>query len=131
MQKATDKADLFVKQIRNGSKTFDQLVENSDDAASKYNKGDFGYIRINDLPRKKLLGGHFYDSVFSLDLNQISGVIKSNMGYHIIRMKEIIKPHILEIDEKINPAAKKTVHDRIEEYLMMKTQEILFKESVL
>ena len=33
--------------------------------------------------------------------------------------------------KKINPAADKTVRQRIEEYLMMKTQEIIFKESVL
>ena len=42
MNKATEKADSFLNDIRSGSKTFDQLVEKSDDAASKYNKGDFG-----------------------------------------------------------------------------------------
>ena len=130
MDKATERAENYLKQIRSGEKTFDDLVENSDDSASKYNKGDFGYLRINDLPRKKLLGVHFFDSVFSLDINQISDIVKSNMGYHIIRMKEIIKPHVLELSEKINPAADKTVHDRIEDYLMMKTREEIFKESV-
>ena len=130
MEKATQRADSYLKELRNGSKTFDQLVENSDDSASKYNKGDFGYLRINDLPRKKLLGELFFDSVFSLKKEQISDVIKSNMGYHIVRLKEIIDPHVLGIDEKINPSVDKTVRERIEDYLMMKTQEDLFKESV-
>ena len=130
MDKASERADSYIKDIKSGKKTFDQLVESSDDSASKYNKGDFGYLRINDLPRKKLLGSQFFDSIFSLNLNQVSDVIKSNMGYHIVRMKEIIKPHVLDLDEKINPAADQTVRDRIENYLMMKTQEDLFKESV-
>ena len=130
MEKATNRAESYLKDLRSGSKTFDQLVENSDDSTSKYNKGDFGYLRINDLPRKKLLGEHFFDSVFELKKNQVSDVIKSNMGYHIVRLKEIINPHVLKINEKINPATDKTVRNRIEDYLMMKTQEQLFKESV-
>jgi len=129
-KKATARADSYLKELRNGSKDFDSLVENSDDSTSKYNKGDFGYLRINDIPRKKLLGEHFFDSVFSLNKNQISGVIKSNMGYHIIRMKEILEPRILNINDRINPAAEKTVKQRIEEFLMMKKQELIFKDSV-
>ncbi len=132
MKKATEKSEKYLKEIKSGKKTFDQLVEKSDDSASKYTKGDFGYLRINDIPRKKLLGSQFFDSVFNLKKNQISDVIKSNMGYHIVRMKEIIEPHVLQLDEKIDPAADEndTVRGRIEGYLLMRKQEILFKESV-
>ena len=130
MDKATERADSYLKELRSGNKDFNELVENSDDTASKYQNGDFGYLRINDLPRKKLLGDHFFDSVFSLKKNQISGVVKSNMGYHIIRVTEIIEPHILKLNERINPSVDKTVKQRIEEFLMLKTQEELFKESV-
>ena len=130
MDKATDRADSYLKELRSGNKNFNELVQNSDDTASKYQNGDFGYLRINDLPRKKLLGDHFFDSVFSLKKDQISGVVKSNMGYHIIRVTEIIEPHILKINERINPSVDKTVKQRIEEFLMLKKQEELFKESV-
>ena len=130
MDKATERADSYLKELRSGNKDFNELVENSDDTASKYQNGDFGYLRINDLPRKKLLGDHFFDSVFSLKKNQISGVVKSNMGYHIIRVTEIIEPHILKLNERINPSVDKTVKQRIEEFLMLKKQEELFKESV-
>ena len=130
MDKATERADSYLKELRSGNKNFNELVQNSDDTASKYQNGDFGYLRINDLPRKKLLGDHFFDSVFSLKKDQISGVVKSNMGYHIIRVTEIIEPHILKINERINPSVDKTVKQRIEEFLMLKKQEELFKESV-
>ena len=120
----------YEKELKSGSKTFDQLVENSDDSSSKYNKGNFGYLRIDDLQRKKLLGDNFFDSVFQMKQNQISGVVQSNMGYHIIRMNEVIEPRILNINDRINPDQDVTVKQRIESFLMIKKQEEVFKESV-
>ena len=130
LKKAAARADTYLKELQTGEKTFDDLVENSDDSASKYNKGDFGYLRINDITRKKLLGDVFFDGVFALKVNQLSNVIKSNMGYHIVRMKEILEPRILNLDDNINPTVTKTVRQRIEEFLIMKKQEEIFKESV-
>lgn len=128
--RARERALEYERQIKNGTKTFDQLVENSDDTSSKYNKGSFGYLRIDDIQRKKLLGDDFFDSVFNLKKGQISGVIKSNMGFHIIRMNDIYDPRILDIDDKINPESDTTVRQRIESYLIIKKQEDVFKESV-
>ncbi|MDX9801142.1 MAG: peptidylprolyl isomerase [Spirochaetia bacterium] len=128
--RARERALEYAKQINNGSKTFDQIVESSDDTSSKYNKGNFGYLRIDDLQRKKLLGDDFFDSVFNMKKGQISGVIKSNMGFHIIRMNEVYEPRILDIDDRINPESETTVRQRIETYLIIKKQEELFKESV-
>lgn len=128
--KARERALGYEKDLKSGSKTFDQLVENSDDSSSKYNKGNFGYLRIDDLQRKKLLGDNFFDSVFQMKQNQISGVVQSNMGYHIIRMNEVIEPRILNINDRINPDQDVTVKQRIESFLMIKKQEEVFKESV-
>ena len=128
--KARERALGYEKDLKNGTRTFDQLVENSDDSTSKYNKGNFGYLRIDDIQRKKLLGDDFYDSVFSLKQGQISNVIKSNMGYHIIRMNLVLEPRVLDIEDKINPDADITVKQRIENFLLIKKQEELFKESV-
>lgn len=130
IDKAKQRALSYEKELKSGAKTFDQLVENSDDATSKYNKGNFGYLRIDDLQRKKLLGDEFFDAVFALKAGQISGVIKSNMGYHIVRMNEVIEPRILELNDKINPELNVTVKDRIEDFLLMRKQEEVFRQSV-
>jgi peptidyl-prolyl cis-trans isomerase D len=128
--KARERALGYERDLKNGTKTFDQLVENSDDSSSKYNKGNFGYLRIDDVQRKKLLGDVFFDSVFTLKQGQISGVVKSNMGYHIIRMNTVLEPRVLDIEDKINPDVEATVKQRIENFLLIKKQEDLFKESV-
>ncbi|MCL2704921.1 MAG: peptidylprolyl isomerase [Spirochaetaceae bacterium] len=128
--KARDRALSYERELKSGAKTFDQLVESSDDTSSKYNKGSFGYMRIDDLQRKRLLGDEFFDAVFDLKKDQISGVIKSNMGFHIVRMNEIIEPRILELNDKINPDINLTVKDRIEEFLLLRKQEDLFRQSV-
>lgn len=131
--KARVRALGYEKNMKNGSKTFDQLVENSDDSTSKYNNGDFGFLRVDDTRMKNLLGQSFFDSVFSMSKGEISGVVKSNIGYHIIRMKDIIEPRILNINDSINPNNPEvvtTVKQRIETFLIMREQEELFKESL-
>ncbi len=128
--KARERALGYEKDLKSGLKSFDQLVENSDDSSSKYNKGSFGYLRIDDIQRKKLLGDEFFDSVFSLKKGQLSGVIKSNMGFHIVRMNDVLEPRVLDIDDRINPEGETTVRQRIESFLILRKQEVLFKESV-
>jgi len=128
--KARDRALSYERELKSGAKTFDQLVESSDDTSSKYNKGNFGYLRIDDVQRKRLLGDEFCDAVFAMQKDQISGVIKSNMGYHIIRMNEIIEPKILDLNDKINPEGNITVKDRVEEYLKARKEEEVFREAI-
>ena len=128
--KARERAISYERDLKSGSRSFNQLVELSDDTASKYNQGDFGYLRIDDLNRKKLLGDDFFNSVFKLKQGEISGVIKSNMGYHIVRMNQIIEPRILALDDRINPDIDITVRQRIDSFLIMKKQEEFFKEAV-
>ncbi|MCL2791945.1 MAG: peptidylprolyl isomerase [Spirochaetaceae bacterium] len=127
---ARERATSYERDLRNGSRTFDELVINSDDTSSKYNRGNFGFLRVDDAQRRRILGDDFFDAVFAMQTAQISGIIRSNLGFHIIRMNEVIEPRILGLDDIISPEVEITVRDRIIDFLSARRQEEIFRQSV-
>ena len=62
---------------------FNQLAaEYSIDPGTKKNQGDLGYFSRGDLIKE------FEDVAFNLKINETSGIVKSSLGYHIIRRIE-------------------------------------------
>lgn len=128
--KAFKKISDFSKQLKKSPGDFEKLVEFSDDSASKYNKGRFGSLRIDDAARRKFMGDNFFDSVFALKKGEISSVITSNVGYHIIRVEEIFEPRLLGLNEKMSSSGNVTVEDAIVQYLTAQKYEMVFRECV-
>ncbi len=130
MQKALDRINGYSKQIGKSSSEFEKVVELSDDSASKYNHGRFGTLRIDDANRRKFMGDEFFDTVFSLKKGDISPVIKSNVGYHIVRIDAVDEPRLLALGEKVSEEQNITVKDTIVQYMTAKKQDAIFKECV-
>jgi len=88
----------YKRQVESGAKKFDQLAKlNSDDPAVKENGGQYSLNR-ND----KIFDPAFLAASFKLKEGQISPVIKSKFGYHIIQMvsrsgDDAVVRHILKI----------------------------------
>ena len=129
-QKALERINGYSKQIGKSSSEFDKVVEFSDDSASKYNHGRFGTLRIDDTNRRKFMGEEFFDTVFNLTKGTISSVIKSNVGYHIVRVVDVDEPRLLALGEKVSDEQNITVKDTIVQYLTAKKQDTVFKECV-
>lgn len=120
LPKANSSVDEYVKkqlyeykrQIESGSKRFDQLAKiYTDDPGSKETGGQYN-INRND----KFWDPVFLSTCFKLKEGQISNVIKSKFGYHIIQMvsrsgDDAVVRHILKIpaitQEEINIAINK------------------------
>jgi peptidyl-prolyl cis-trans isomerase D len=58
-------------------------AESSDDAGTKAQGGDLGWIG------RGLLVGPFEDTLFAMQAGEIRGPVKTDFGYHIIRLEEI------------------------------------------
>ncbi len=122
--KAYDRAQDINKKLLNGDSTFEKLVEEySDDPKSRYKKGDCGYISRNDQRAAAYYGDNFFRSLFSIKTGDISGVVKSNIGYHIIKITEHRDPKILKLNDPISPATSTTVRDYITSGLLKQAQE--------
>lgn len=100
------------RQVESGQKKFDQLAKlYTDDPGSKESGGQYSLNR-ND----KVWDPTFLAASFKLKEGQISPVIKSKFGYHIIQMvsragDDAVVRHILKIpdvtEDEINDAKKK------------------------
>lgn len=109
---AQDELTEYKKQIESGQTSFDKLAKLfSDDPGTKDNGGRFEFNK-ND----KNVDGTFLSTAFSLREGQISRVIKSKFGYHIIQVvsrngDDIVVRHILKIpkvtDVEIKEATEK------------------------
>lgn len=128
-QEARDRAQDLYRQIRNGGATFDELVERSVDDAS-YSAADFGYLLRTDQRNQALLGRTFVDAVFALERGEVSGVLDSNVGYHIVRVTDKRKPRILDLDDPLLPGQSTTVRDQVRAFIVNQRQESLFNRAV-
>jgi parvulin-like peptidyl-prolyl isomerase len=65
-----------------------------------------------------------------MKVNESSGVLQSNIGYHIIRITEKIPFRLLALDDPIPPQNASTVRQEISAQLMLKKQADIYRQVV-
>ncbi len=84
-QAASDKAGQVLKEIRKSPGKFAELARKySQDAGSAENGGDLGMVTRGMMVKP------FEDAVFNLKPGEISDVVKSEFGFHIIQLSSIV-----------------------------------------
>ena len=130
--KANDKKDrLEIK------KTIDRihklLLEGEDFAAmaKKYScspsansGGRLGFVSKGELLPE------FADAISALKVGQISGVIKTESGFHIIKLESIKNPHQLEFNEVRHEIENHIYHSRMEKALDKLVEELREKAYI-
>jgi peptidyl-prolyl cis-trans isomerase SurA len=82
---AFNKAQDVIKQLKAGKKFEDLVKQFSDDKSAKGNGGHLGYLTA-------MLPNGFYElesAVYSTPKGKTSGVIRSNVGYHVVRVNDV------------------------------------------
>jgi len=128
--KALERAEEISRELKNGAAFDDLVVKYSDDKASRYKGGDFGYLQREDQARKQLLGKDFFETPFRMKVNDSSGVLQSNIGYHIIRITEKIPFRLLSLEDPVPPQNASTVRQEISAQLMLKKQADIYHQVV-
>jgi peptidyl-prolyl cis-trans isomerase D len=81
---AKDKAADILAQLKKAPKRFEELAtKNSQDPGSAVKGGDLGNFARGAMVKP------FEDAVFSMKVNQISDLVESEFGYHIIKLTGI------------------------------------------
>jgi peptidyl-prolyl cis-trans isomerase SurA len=76
------KAESVLAELHNGE-SFEELAEKySDDPGSKENGGDLGYFE------RRMMVKEFDEAAFKMEVGQISGLVQTNFGYHIIKLTD-------------------------------------------
>jgi len=129
MQKARARAEEINRELKNGAAFDDLVVKYSDDKTSRYRGGDFGYLSRDDQGRKQLLGKDFFDTPFKMKVNEVSGVLQSSIGLHIIKITEKIPFRLLALDDPIPPQNASTVRQAISTKLVLQKQAEIFQKA--
>jgi peptidyl-prolyl cis-trans isomerase D len=90
---AKQKAEDLLKQIKGGADFAALAKANSDDPGSKEQGGELGMIQ------RGVTVPPFEKAAFGLEPGQISDVIKTQFGYHIIKVEEKQTAHLKSLDE--------------------------------
>lgn len=100
---AQHRADDLSKQVKNGAKFDDVAAKYSEDKDSAKQGGSLGWISRSQIPELD-------KAVLSLSKGQISGVLKTSDGFHIIRLDDKQDAHVKSLDEvkeQIEPILKR------------------------
>lgn len=91
---AKAKAEQLLQQARQNPAKFAELArKNSQDPGSAANGGDLGFFGRGMMVKP------FDDAAFALQAGEISGLVKSDFGYHIIKLLAVKQPRVLPFDE--------------------------------
>jgi peptidyl-prolyl cis-trans isomerase D len=106
-------AEALLKQIKAGGDFAELAKKNSQDPGSAQKGGDLGWVSRGQMVKP------FEDAAFALKPNEISNVITTEYGFHIIQVQERQPAHLQTLDE-VKPAIvlalkSQTVFDRMQE----------------
>ena len=109
VEQAFAKANDAAKQIKDGKDFADVARELSEDSVSADNGGNLGFLSRTDIDNPA-----FVDKLFSMQVNDVSGPIRTNTGVQIVRLSEITP-------SKLKPFAD--VRNRVENELRSQAAE--------
>ncbi len=104
---AQAKAQDILKQLKGGANFSELAKKYSDDPGSKEQGGELGFVQHGATVPE------FDRTAFSLQPGQLSGVIRTQFGFHILQVEEKQPAHVKPVDE---------VHDLIMANLMQQAQ---------
>ncbi len=106
-KEAEDKVKAVIVRLNKGEDFAKLATELTEDPSGKANGGDLGYFS------KEQMVPEFSDVAFSLDNGKISGPVKTQFGWHVIKVE----------DKRTKPQPKfEEVKPQIEQYVVRKAQ---------
>jgi len=103
------------KKIVSGQATFEEMASTvSEDPTSAKSNGDIGYLPRNmdgavGQQLQRVFGTDFLNAAFALKKGEVSPLISSNSGLHIVRVTQKIDKHFMTLDEPIFPGQQESV----------------------
>ncbi len=101
-----------------GGKKFEDVARGVSQSPEAASGGDLGFIGKGQMPKE------LDDAIFKLGLNQVSGVIESPYGFHVLKVTEISKPRLLAFAEAKDGIHKRLFQERLERKFEEWLQEI-------
>jgi peptidyl-prolyl cis-trans isomerase C len=94
--KAGARAQELLAQIKGGGADFATLAKANSQCPTAANGGDLGFLTTGKMPVP------FEKAVFELKVGQVSDVVQTQYGYHIIRVADRREARVIEFEEARN-----------------------------
>jgi len=88
-----EKIEFVEEKLENGAEFGDMAREYSDDKATSGDGGDLGFITEGQMVEE------FENTAFSLEVGEVSGIIETQFGYHILKVFDREEGRVQEYDE--------------------------------
>jgi peptidyl-prolyl cis-trans isomerase C len=105
---ARTKAEGILKDLKAGKDFAAAAKENSQDPGSAVNGGDLGFFEQGQMVPP------FEQAAFALKAGQMSEIVESQFGFHIIKVAEHQDTHVVPLDE---------AKEKIEQYLQQQSRQ--------
>lgn len=114
-----------------GNITFESAVPAySQDDTSKNRGGDIGWLTANNTSARQGWGDEFCDTVLAMGAGEVSPVLESLMGYHIVKVTVHYDAKLLSLSDPISPEDTTTVHDYIAQVLTAQNQQAVMAQEL-
>jgi peptidyl-prolyl cis-trans isomerase SurA len=122
---ALKKIEDIKKQLDNGADFAELAKEYSDDPGSKANNGDLGFFQRRAMVKE------FDEAAFNLKKGEISDIVKTRYGFHIIKLTDMKPyPSFEEDKEELKKIFKRTRYDNAyNEYIKGLKEKYNFKTN--
>ncbi|TCO74531.1 peptidylprolyl isomerase [Marinisporobacter balticus] len=109
--KDEEKAKEVLKELKDG-KNFEEAAKEYSECPSKTNGGDLGYFEKGNMVPE------FEAAAFALEIGAISDLVKTQFGYHIIKVEDRKEASVMPFEK---------VQDQIKDYILKNKQNEKFK----
>ncbi len=90
---ALKKAEELTAKAKGGADFAQLAKDNSKDPGSAVQGGDLGWAQ------RGMFVGPFEDALFAMSVGEIRGPVKSDFGYHVLKLEEVEAGHVKTFDE--------------------------------
>lgn len=121
---AEEEAKEIIKQLKNGADFAKLAKEKSIDPSAKGNAGDLGFFGKGQMVPE------FENAAFTLNINEVSEPVKSQFGYHVIKVHEKKKAGKITLEEAKEDIRGVLQEQKAKEAVSKYVQELLAKAKV-
>jgi len=124
------KAEEVYQKIISGKAKFSDMVrEYSDDKNSIVRDGDIGNFVDRNEQNIAIFGKDFLNSLFKMKVGDMSNVLESSQGFHIVVIKQHNSKKFLSLDDPVTPVETTTVRQYISNLISYQKQQKAYQKA--